>query len=322
MNKFLFFFPITIILFSFQNLIAQSVITIHPYLQNAKPNSIYILWETDSDEESIVEWGLTDTLSNETVGISYPSNNGDEMVHEVQLENLERFTKYYYRVKTGTTISEIFNFKTPPFATDNESFRIVAMSDMQQDGAFPDKFREIVEDGVLTYLEEELGGELVDNLALVMIPGDLVQNGNNYLSWQNTFFQPAEKLFSHVPVYPVPGNHENDAAYFFTYFKMPENGSVGFEEHWWHKDYGNVRIIGLDSNSPYDGQEQLDWLDGLLTTTCTTDSIDFIFAQLHHPHKSELWTPGESNFTGEIIERLEQFSTALEVNPETTSTFG
>ncbi|NNE25845.1 MAG: hypothetical protein HKN09_03295, partial [Saprospiraceae bacterium] len=32
--------------------------------------------------------------------------------------------------------------------------------------------------------------------------------------------------------------------------------------------------------------------------------------QLHHPHKSELWTPGESDFTGEVISRLEQFSSA------------
>ncbi len=32
------------------------------------------------------------------------------------------------------------------------------------------------------------------------------------------------------------------------------------------------------------------------------------FAQLHHPYKSELWTPGESDFTGEVITRLEQFT--------------
>lgn len=286
---------------------AQSI-TIKPYLQNASPNDIYVRWETDEGTESTVEWGLTTDLGSQTSGVSFSANGGNEQIHEVHLEDLQRFTQYYYRVITGTAVSETYTFKTPPFASDEESFRVVAMSDMQRDGAFPDKFREVVEDGVMDYLEESVGGEITDNLALIMIPGDLVVDGNNFGSWQQTFFQPSEELLSRIPVYPVPGNHENDASYYFSYFRLPENGTAGFEEHWWHKDYGNVRMIGLDSNGPYNGQDQLDWLDGVLNETCTADSIDFVFAQLHHPHKSELWTPGETGFSGEVVSRLEQFS--------------
>ncbi|MCB0644470.1 MAG: metallophosphoesterase family protein, partial [Phaeodactylibacter sp.] len=282
-------------------------ITIQPYLQDVSPHEISILWETDAETESVVEWGLSDTLGNTATGSAYTSN-GTNMVHEVQLDGLERFTQYFYRVKTGAAQSEIYSFKTPPFASDHEPFRIVAMSDMQRDGNFPNKFQEIVEEGVLDYLETSFGGELIDNLALVMIPGDLVDNGNSFDQWRNTFFNPAEQLFSRVPVYPVLGNHENNSAYYFTYFKLPENGTPGFEEHWWIKDYGNVRMIGLNSNGAFAIAEQLDWLDTTLSAACDADSIDFVFAQLHHPHKSELWTPGESDFTGEVIARLEQFS--------------
>lgn len=288
-------------------LIAQDI-RIQPYLQDASPNSIYILWETEQAAESIVEWGLTDTLGLQTIGLANASE-GDAMIHEVKLENLAPFTKYYYRVKTATSQSEIHHFKTPPLASQEESFRLVAMSDMQRDGAFPDKYREIVEEGVIDYLSTEIGGDLVDNLALVMVPGDLVANGNNYNQWKQQFFDPSQALFSHVPVYPVLGNHEHNSTYYFQYFKMPENGSEGYEEHWWHKDYGNVRIIGLDSNNPFSNQEQLDWLDEVLDLSCDADSIDFVFAQLHHPHKSELWTPGEADYTGDVIARLEQFST-------------
>jgi hypothetical protein len=71
-----------------------------------------------------------------------------------------------------------------------------------------------------------------------------------------------------------------------------------------------VRFIGLNSNPPYDGQGQLDWLEGILNNTCTADSIDFVFAELHHPHKSELWTPGESVFSGEVVNLMENFSDA------------
>jgi hypothetical protein len=295
------------LLFCIQVLNAQSI-KVQPYLQDASPHSIFILWETDSLSESIVEWGLTDDLVNTSTGTAITSA-GTAQIHEVQLVNLERFTKYFYRVKAGDAVSAIFQFKTPPFASDHEPFRIIAMSDMQQDGAFPNKFQEIVNEGIMDYLSDEFGGEIIDQVALVMISGDLVSNGNNYESWANTFFNPAENLFSQVPVYPVPGNHENNSTYFFQYFKLPENGTSNLEEHWWHKDYGNVRIIGLDSNGPYDGPEQLDWLENTLAETATADSIDFVFAQLHHPHKSELWTPGESNFTGEVINKLEQFST-------------
>ncbi|MFK7772075.1 MAG: metallophosphoesterase [Saprospiraceae bacterium] len=291
----------------FLNFAQAQTIKVQPYLQDASPNSIFILWETDSLSESIVEWGLTDVLGNIAIGTAESSVN-DAQIHEVKIEGLTRFTKYFYRVKTGAATSDIYTFKTPPFASDQESFRIIAMSDMQRDGSFPNKFQEVIEDGVIDYLADEFGGETIDNLALILIPGDLVSDGNNYGSWENTFFNPAEKLFREVPVYPVPGNHENNSNYFFQYFKMPENGTAGFEEHWWYKDYGNTRIIGLDSNNPFTNQEQLDWLDGILGMTCASDSIDFVFAQLHHPHKSELWTPGESNYTGDVIERLENFS--------------
>ncbi len=283
-------------------------ITIQPYLQDAEPSSIYILWETDTNEESIVEYGLTEALGNTVSGIAYTSN-GTNQIHEVQLESLNRFTRYYYQVKTGTAVSEIFHFKTPPFASDNEPFRLLAMSDMQRDNSQPNKFQEIVEEGVINYLTEQVGGDLSDNLALVMIPGDLVTTGNNFLQWKNTFFNPAEQLLSQIPVYPVLGNHEANTDFYFAYFKLPENGSAGFEEHWWYKDYGNTRIIGLNSNNPFATENQLNWLDNALSETCQADSIDFVFAELHHPHKSELWTPGESPFTGEVIERLEQFTT-------------
>ena len=38
-------------------------LVVEPYLQNATPNSINILWETDSESESILEWGMYVFLS-------------------------------------------------------------------------------------------------------------------------------------------------------------------------------------------------------------------------------------------------------------------
>jgi len=72
--------------------------------------------------ESIVEWVLTDALENAAIGTADSSVN-DARIHEVKIEGLTRFTKNFYRVKTSATISDIYIFKTPPFASDQESFQ-------------------------------------------------------------------------------------------------------------------------------------------------------------------------------------------------------
>ncbi|WP_291870731.1 metallophosphoesterase family protein [Maribacter sp.] len=283
---------------------------VQPFLQDAEPNSIKIKWETSMEGGSIVEWGLTPKLGKKTKGISYDINFSDSRIHEVKLITLKRFTEYYYRVRTGKLVSDIFQFKTPPFSSDKVSFNIVAMSDMQIDNSHPEKFSEVVNDGILPYIKENYKGSLTDNLAMILVPGDLVSTGSNYGQWKNHFFNPSEKLLSNVPLYPVLGNHERNSEFYFKYFSLPENGTPAYAEHWWYKDYGNTRIIGLNSNEGYrDLGEQYEWLEKVLKETASNDDIDFVFAQLHHPHKSELWIPGEEESSGKVVKMLEAFST-------------
>ncbi|SVD37958.1 uncharacterized protein METZ01_LOCUS390812, partial [marine metagenome] len=118
--------------------------------------------------------------------------------------------------------------------------------------------------------------------------------------------------FSHVPVYPVLGNHEANTGYYFDYFHLPETGTPGYEEHWWFTDYSNLRVVGLDSNPSYQLDIQLDWLEDVLDDACYRTNIDFVFAQLHHPYKSELWLAGETDYTGEVISRMESFTSQCE----------
>ena len=280
---------------------------VEPYLQNATPNSIHILWETDSNTESIVEWGMYIFLTEMTTGSSI-NNYGSSRIHSVQLTGLEPETRYYYRVVYDENYSGVYNFITPPEPSSENSFRIIAMSDMQRDSSNPNKFNEIIHDGIIDYISEEHSDDLAAELAMVLVTGDLVVTGSSYYQWQDHFFGPSEDLFSYVPMYPVFGNHEQNTDYFIRYFHMPDNGTPGYEEHWYYTDYSNLRVIGLDSNGGYQVQAQLDWLETVLQDACSNNNIDFVFAQLHHPYKSELWTPGESNYTGDVIQRMENFS--------------
>ena len=288
---------------SAQNLLVQ------PFLQDAEPYAIAVAWETADSSAAYVAWGPTDTLGYISVSESEPGM-GNSRIHHAHLSGLMPGTRYYYRVVADNVQSAIFDFVSPPLKNAEQAFSLVAMSDMQQDYSNPYVFNEICNEGILGYLHDQGPVDLPAQLAFAMIPGDLVDNGNDYLQWKNTFFNPAENLFSHIPVYPVLGNHENNTPTYFKYFELPLNGTPGYEEHWWYKDYSNLRIIGLNSNSGYTIPEQLDWLEMVLDDACADDDIDFVFAQLHHPHHSELWPEGNSDYTGQVIQKLEDFSTA------------
>ncbi len=282
--------------------LVQAQFNVEPYLQDATPTSMRVMWESASEGTATLEWGPDESLGNAEVSEGVASPGG--AMHDVLLDGLSPSSAYYYRVASGETSTLIYRFKTPPLPEAESSFSFVAMSDMQKSNDDPDVFDEIVHQGVLDYF----GGETSEEIALVLIPGDLVVNGNTYEQWSGDFFAPSHDLFAQVPLYPVLGNHEVNSTYYFQYFHLPENGTPGFEEHWWYKDYGNVRFMGLNSNAPYDGEDQLDWLADVLDATCDLEHIDFVFAELHHPHKSELWTPGERDFTGEVVTALEAFS--------------
>jgi hypothetical protein len=287
---------------------AQEMV-VAPYLQHPTADSVVVRWETTTPgDQTGVTWGTTDALGTSTAGTWQDSSGGDTL-HTVELTGLSPGTRYWYRVHTHGLESEIVAFTLPPGPGDTSGVSLLAMSDMQQDPGNPDKFRELIEEGVLPFVEGETGQDIDQALDLVLIPGDLVDWGWSYDEFADSYFAPGARLFERVASYPVPGNHEADSPYFFEYFDLPDNGTEGFEQHWWWADHGNLRVIGLDSNAGYDGATQLDWLDEVLSGACAEVKLDFVLAELHHPALSELWVPGESDFTSEVVSRLETFST-------------
>jgi hypothetical protein len=288
------------------SLSAQNIL-VHPYLQSATPSSIVIMWETNINGDSGIRYGTTPDLGNSATAFSI-STLGSTFLHTSTLQDLTPGTRYYYKASTGNWQSEIFDFVTPPLRSSEASMNIVLMSDMQKDGGNPNIFQNLINTSLLPYISNTYGSPLSDHLQMAILPGDVVDNGNSYLQWKNDFFDPGQVLWRSVPSYPAIGNHEANSQNYFNYFTLPPNGTSGYMEHWYTHDYSNVRVLSFDSNNPYRIAAQLNWLDSVLTASCSDTLIDFVFAQMHHPHKSELWTPGEISYTGEIIERLENFS--------------
>lgn len=288
----------------------SQTMVVQPYLQNAEPTSMTIMWETNTDNSTTVQYGTSAALGSSTTGTAI-TGSGSSFIHTTVLTGLTPGTRYFYKAITGTTESSIYEFNTPELASAEATTSIVAMSDMQRDLSHPTIFFDVIHDGVLKYLTDSVAGDLPDNVQMIIVPGDLVDNGTIYSQWETTYFDPAADLFSFVPSYPVIGNHEQGNISYFKYHTLPNNGTAGFEEQWYYKDHSNVRIIGLNSNFPYTSlPAQLTWLDGVLADAAANPDIDFVFAQLHHPYHSELWIAGNTNFTGDVITRLENFSTS------------
>lgn len=290
----------------------SQTIVVLPYLQNGSPTSMTIMWETDASNDGFIDWGISTGMLSNTVISTSISGEGSNRIHTAKITGLTDDSKYYYQARTLTgEVSATYFFKTHPTKTSETSLNIVAMSDMQQDNSNPNVFETIINSGIIPVANANYPNGMED-IEAILIPGDLVAAGT-YSSWRNTYLSPSTGITPYVPTYPVPGNHEylgTGISLFLDYTDLPLNGSPSNPEEWWYKDISNLRIVGLNSNSPSaDLSMQLLWLQTILDEAGADSTIDFVFAELHHPYKSELWLPGELDFTGDIIAVLESFST-------------
>ena len=300
----------TLFLIGFCGLVHAQNIIVTPYLQNGSPNDMSIMWETDAANDGFVDWGTDAFTLTNTVTSTSISGEGANRIHTAIVSSLTADTKYYYKVRTTTgALSALFHFRTHPTKSSETNLNFVAMSDMQRDGSSPNVFETIIDAGIIPVANANYTNGIED-IEAILIPGDLVAT-SNYSSWRTTFLGPSDGVSPFVPMYAVPGNHEyfgTGISLFFDYMNLPLNGTGANPEEWWYKDLSNVRVVGLNSNNGTAGQ--LAWLQTVLDDAGADDTVDFVFAQLHHPYKSELWTPGELNFTGDVIALLETFSTA------------
>ncbi|MCH2135597.1 MAG: hypothetical protein MK101_03325 [Phycisphaerales bacterium] len=282
---------------------ASAQIISGPWLQQPTPGGVVLGFETSDGSAARVDYGPTPALGLVQSGVSQTSSAGT-LIHHVYLTDLEPGGRYWYRVATDSVVGEVHTLTVAPDPAAETAFNFLAFSDAQY-GGYGTVLEDLVDLGMLPYMAQESGGLDIDqSTGFVIVPGDLVSTGSNHSHWTDHFFGQADDLLQHVPILPALGNHEGNAALYYEYFALPDAHGT---ERWYTTDYGNVRVITLDSNNS--GSLQLTWLEGELAQAAQMDEIDFVIAQLHHPHESEQWTPGESWFTTAVVELMEVWST-------------
>ena len=243
----------------------DSLLLVQPYLQFGTQTGMHVLWETAVPATTTVMYGEARLGAEKAVLDDTVRLNGYRYMHEVPLENLQPETNYFWqiasRTESGQTIvSPVYTFKTA--VKDSSAFMFALIGDTQRNNETPWAWGKVAQ------------RVWEDRPNFVVLAGDLVDKGMRKSDWLEDFFPKGHVLMSRVPVYPVLGNHEQDAPYYYQYVVAPA------PEYYYTFHYGNAQFFMLDSNRDLsEGSEQYNWLEWELARSTAQWKI----AVHHHP---------------------------------------
>lgn len=270
-----------------------AVITRQPYLQLLTQTSVNIMWRTDEQGDSLVEWGETAALGR------FVNNDTLRYRHELVIDELDPGTKYFYKVRSCLDETTIASFTTSP--DDGEPFKFVAFGDSQENF--------------------EIFGQIADLMKaeqpqLAISVGDTVKDGWNIDDWDEQVFEPAEDLWREAPLYVAIGNHEGLSPFFFDSFHFPNN-----DKPYYSFVYGNVFFLALAEDTVHltlPGTPQYKFIVDALSSD-EAQNADFRVVFFHTPP----WTEGWVGYDGEVLVRaviipvLEQYGVDVYFNGHT-----
>ncbi len=251
-----------------------------PFVQNATPTSIQIIWRTTLPSSSFVEYGASASLGMVATNGALVTN------HVVTLENLAPDTTYYYRAgsasETDTMLGEITPFRTFK-AGGGVSFLVIG--DTGQGTTAQGQIAQVMR------------AQAVD---LVLHAGDIVYGVFNESTADTRIFNYYQPQMKSVPFYFTVGNHDlgccggeipdydpnnwtRNATNFQNTFYLPTNSVTG-TEHFYSFDHGDAHFVGLYNPwfSSYvftDQTDQYMWL----TNDLARSSKPWKFLFFHNP---------------------------------------
>ena len=260
-----------------------------PYLQQPKPDSITINWETtkSNETESVLRYGTTPALELSATGDVRVLGAG-HVWHRVQPTGLQPDTQYYYQCKTGDRTSDVQVFRTfPPENVSTGHLRVVVYGDSRSN---PARHAQVIR-SIRETAEKEFGADMQDQLDLVINVGDIVGWGTNLAYYTPEYFEPVSGLASNVPFMVCVGNHEAENSYYYDYMNFEDFGGPEGEKYYAFR-LGPIRFVAINSNTK--GDQQLNWLSDTLAAAQTNDAIEWVIVYSHHPGHTELWPAGNN----------------------------
>lgn len=273
--------------------------TLHPYLQAPTPNSIYVNWKTESNPESIVEFGtsidaLTNTVSGTNQIFTDTGYSNNYFYHTVKITGLAPNTKYYYRTKTGTAASQTMSFKTLPLpgqaATADGHLRFLVLGDNQMRNV--PRFDTLVAAAKRKIAQKwGITADPSDNIALTVMVGDQVDVGT-LDHYENVHFKKNKALSGYLPIQTLVGNHETYGtlamqAYYDHYVldEMSYQNISSGTENYYANQVGNTLFIAMDTE--HTSVQQLNWVASVVQAADNDPTVDWIVSLGHRPYQAE-----------------------------------
>lgn len=286
MRKFVLKLTVVITILSASACSSQAEITRGPYVQNAEPDKITIMWRTAKPLKGSVFFGREKAKLRFEVGTTYVSKS-----HELTIGGLTPNRKYYYQVRTGETNSPIGSFWTA--AEPDDEFRFAIFGDTRS----AHKPHALVVENIIRHEPR-----------FALHTGDL----SNRLSDSEIvkFFQIEAALLRSIVLYPVMGNHDyrSGGKKMAELFSLPTN--LTEREIYYSFNYGSAHFLVI--NSQDHGAYMADKLQRLaiekdLKEASSNPDIKYIFVFMHLPMHSiggahgGCETPGLRNNLGPIF---------------------
>jgi hypothetical protein len=259
------------------------------YLQSPTPTSIYVNWHNSLSSESIVNYGVTESLGFTVVGDAH-TFDANTIWHRAQLTGLQADTEYYYSCVTDTAISPVKTFRTfPENDVSQGHFRIGILGDTRTDAGA----HQMVIDAMREKVENLYGTDVHNQLNLVLNVGDIVTSGPVLGQYTNEYFEPINGLSENVPFMVSIGNHEAEAAHYYNYMDYEDFAGPEGEIYYSFR-VGPILFLSINSNTQ--GNIQLDWVADECAIAQADPGIDWIVTFCHHPGRSEVWPDGNTSW--------------------------
>lgn len=276
-----------------------------PYLQTPTPTSIYVSWHSDLTGSTSVEYGTSADLGLTQTGSV--ENIGGKNWHTVKLTELDPGTVYFYKCKSETEESPIYNFKTPTTEIqENQHLRFILLGDNRTDIA---KTTEVAITAKNTAVEM-FGEPIYEHINMLIDVGDIVSSGSVISQYENEYFNCYESLSRNIPLMVIIGNHENESSYYYDYMKYEDLSDYSWplDEKFYSFYYLNNQFIFFNSNGVYSNSIQTNWIEDKLIESAENPEVDMVFCFTHQPGHSELWPDGNTDYPqNDVIPLFKQY---------------
>jgi len=224
-----------------------------PYAGAPSADAVTISWTASPPSAARVEYGPRTVF--ETTGglpevvVVSAMEDEDDPCH-ITLVGLQPGTEYAYRVVLAAEAGEVAgptgSFCTEPSPGEPIVFAVLADTQWQSETVNP-----------LEAVGDAIAADPTP-FQFILHAGDVIESPSSYY-WDH-WFSSFDDMLLRAPFIPVLGNHEKNHRSYYEAFCLPP-GAGKDDERWWALHWGDVVVVGLDSNvkKATDFIAQQDW---------------------------------------------------------------